>query len=63
LHGFIALAEAYHESKNVTEGWRKTEEILQTYCLSNVGRVVKQRRMRWAGKIAHLEGMMNVYNI
>jgi hypothetical protein len=62
LHSSIALAEPYLENKNVTGGWRKNDELLQMYYLSNVGRAVKWRR-RWAGKIAHLEGMVNVYNI
>jgi hypothetical protein len=38
----------------VTEEWRKlhNEEPNDLYCLPNIVRVVKSRRMRWAGHVA-----------
>ena len=38
----------------VTGKWRKlhNEELSDTYSLSNIVRVVKSRRMRWAGHVA-----------
>jgi len=40
----------------VTGEWRKlhNEELSDPYFLSNVVRVVKSRRMRWAGHVAHM---------
>ena len=38
----------------VTGEWRKlhNEELSDLYCLPNIVRVVKSRRMRWAGHVA-----------
>ena len=40
----------------VTGEWRKlhNEEPSDLYSLSNIVRVVKSRRMRWAGHVAHM---------
>jgi hypothetical protein len=40
----------------VTGEWRKlhNEELSDLYSLSNIARVVKSRRMRWAGHVAHM---------
>jgi len=40
----------------VTGEWRKlhNEELSDLYCLPNIVRVVKSRRMRWAGHVARL---------
>jgi len=48
----------------VTGEWRKldSEELNDLYCSPNIVRVVKSRRMRWAGHVArmglerHIEG-------
>ena len=36
--------------------WRKLlkEELSVLYCLPNIVRVVKSRRMRWAGRVARM---------
>ena len=41
----------------VTEEWRKlhNEELRDFYSLPNIVRVVKSRRMRWAGRVARME--------
>ena len=40
----------------VTGGWRKlhNEELNELYSLPNIVRVVKSRRMRWAGHVARM---------
>ena len=40
----------------VTREWRKlhNEELRDLYSLPNIVRVVKSRRMRWAGHVAHM---------
>ena len=40
----------------VTEEWRKlhNEELSDLYSLPNIVRVVKSRRMRWVGHVAHM---------
>ena len=40
----------------VTEEWRKlhNEELNDLYSLPNIVRVVKSRRMRWAGHVARM---------
>ena len=41
----------------ITGEWRKlyNEELSDLYPLPNIVRVVKSRRMRWAGHVAHME--------
>jgi hypothetical protein len=44
-------------------GWRKlhNEELHNLYSSPNINRIIKSRRMRWAGHVALLEENMNVY--
>jgi hypothetical protein len=41
----------------VTGEWRKlhNKELNNLYCSPNIVRVIKSRRMRWAGHVAHME--------
>jgi hypothetical protein len=47
----------------VTGEWRKlhNEELNDLYSLTNIVRVVKSRRMRWAGHVARMEEDRGVY--
>ena len=44
------------KSVEVTGEWRKlhNEELNDMYCSPNIVRVIKLRRIRWAGHVAHL---------
>ena len=49
----------------VTGEWRKlhNEELNDLYCSPNNVRVIKSRRMRWAGHVAHIRERRGVYRI
>jgi hypothetical protein len=49
----------------VTGEWIKlhNEELSDLYSLPNIVRVVKSRRMRWAGHVAHMEEGRGVYRV
>jgi len=50
----------------VTGEWRKihNEELNNLYCLPNIVRVIKSRRMRWAGHVARMgAGRRGVYRV
>jgi hypothetical protein len=52
--------------KHVQEGsWRKlhNEDLCNLYVSSNIIRVIKPRRMRWAEHVARMGEMRNAYNI
>ena len=40
----------------MTGEWRRlhNEKLNDLYCSSNIFRVIKLRRMRWAGNVAHM---------
>jgi hypothetical protein len=49
----------------VTGGWRKlhNEELHGSYSSPSIFRVIKARRMRWAGHVARLGAVRGAYNI
>jgi len=49
----------------VTGKWRKlhTEELTDLYSLPNIVRVVKSRKMRWAGHVARMGEGRGVYRV
>jgi hypothetical protein len=49
----------------VTGGWRKlhNEELHGLYSSSSIIRVIKARRMRWAGYVARMGEVRDAYNI
>jgi hypothetical protein len=49
----------------VTGEWRRlhNEELNDLYCSSNIIRVIKSRRMRWAGHVARIGDRRGAYRI
>jgi hypothetical protein len=49
----------------VTGEWRKlhSEELNDLYCSTNIVRVIKSRRMRWAGSVARIGEGRGVYKV
>jgi hypothetical protein len=46
-------------------GWRKlySGQLQDFYCSSNIVQVIKLRRIRWAGHMAHMGEKRNVYRV
>jgi hypothetical protein len=53
------------ERDEVTRDWRKlhNEELHNLYSSPNIIRMIKSRRMRWAGHVARMVEKRNVYSI
>jgi hypothetical protein len=49
----------------VTGGWRKlhNEELRDLYSSSSIIRIIKSRRMRWAGQVARTREKRNAYRL
>ena len=49
----------------MTGEWRKlhNEELNDLYCSPNIVRVIKSRRMRWAGHVARVGERRGIYGI
>jgi hypothetical protein len=49
----------------VIGGWRKldNEDLHNLYCSPSIIRIIKLRRMRWAGHVARMGKKRNVYRI
>ena len=49
----------------VTGEWRKlhNEELNDLYCSPDIIRVIRSRRMRWAGHVARIGEMRGVYRV
>jgi hypothetical protein len=49
----------------VTEEWRKlhNEELNDLYCSPNIFRVIKSRKMRWAGHVARMRDRRGVFRV
>ena len=50
---------------DVTGEWRKlhNEELNDLYCSPNIVRMIKSRRMRWAGHVARMGETRGVYRV
>ena len=46
-------------------GWRKlhNEELNDLYCLNNIFRVIKSRRMQWAGHVARIGERRGIFQV
>jgi hypothetical protein len=53
------------ERDEVTRSWRKlhNEELHNLYPCPDIIRIIKSRRMRWTGHVAHMGEMRNMYRI
>jgi len=51
--------------KQVAGGWRRfyNEELHNLYALPHIVRIMKFRRMRWAGHVTHMGEMRNGYSV
>jgi hypothetical protein len=51
--------------EEVAGGWRRlhNEELHNLYASPNIIRVIKSRRMTWAGHVAHLREIRSTYKI
>jgi len=49
----------------VTGEWRKlhNDELNDLYCSPNIVRVIKSRKMRWVGHVAHMQEGRGVYRV
>jgi hypothetical protein len=53
------------KGNEVTEGWRKlhNEELHNLYSSPSIIRMIKTRRMKWAGHVARIGAKRNAYGI
>jgi hypothetical protein len=60
---FISIFDPKRDG--VTGGWRKlhNEELRDFYSSQRIIRIIKQRRMRWAGHVARMGEKGNVYRL
>jgi hypothetical protein len=49
----------------LARGWKRlhNEKLHNLFASSNIIRVIKSRRMRWAGHVTHIGEMRNVHSI
>ena len=61
----VAVASLRHMKVLVYEGWSRlhSEELNDLYCSPNIVRVIKSRRMRWAGHVARMGDERGVYRV
>jgi hypothetical protein len=54
-----------HKRDEVTGGWRKlhNQKFHELYSLPSIIRMIKSRRMRWAGHVTLIEEKLNSYRI
>jgi hypothetical protein len=65
-HKLRVLRRIYGRKRDrVTGGWRKlhNEELHNLYSSPSIIRIIKSRRMRWAGHVARMEEKRNVYKL
>ena len=53
------------ERKEVTGHWMKLhiEKLNDLYCTPNIVRMIKSRRVRWAGHVARMGEMRSAYSV
>jgi hypothetical protein len=66
VFGNRVLRRIFGPKRNeVTEGWRKlhNEELRDLYSSPSIIRIIKSRRMRWAGHVAQMGEKRNTYRL
>jgi hypothetical protein len=66
IHCYILLRRVFGPKRDeVTGEWKKlhNEELNDLYSLPNIVRVVKSRRMRWAGHVARMGEDRDVHRV
>jgi len=66
VSGNRVLKRIYGSKRDeVTGEWRKlhNKELNDLYCSLNIFRVIKSRRMRWAGHVARMGEKRDVYRV
>jgi hypothetical protein len=60
-----AQENVWTEEDEVTGGWRKlhNEELHDLYSSSSIIRIIRSRRMKWAGHVARMGERRNVYRL
>jgi hypothetical protein len=55
----------YGRRNEVTGEWRRlhNEELIDLYSSANIVRVIKSRRMRWAGQVARMGESRGAYRV
>jgi len=61
----VLISSCISKRDEVTREWRKlhNEELNDLYCSPNIVRVIKSRRMRWAGHVACMGEGRGVYRV
>ena len=59
------LSRIFVHKKNANGEWRMfhNEELHSLYCSPNIVRVIKSRRLRWAGHVARMEKGRSAFKI
>jgi hypothetical protein len=70
MHRTTQNKQYIEQHKNYTEGYKSNiiqhknyEELNDLYCSPNIVRVIKSRRMRWAGHVARMGEERGVYRL
>jgi len=65
INGKIFILNSFIPRDEVTEEWRRlhNEELNDLYSSPNIVRVIKWRRMRWAGHVACMGEETGVYRV
>jgi hypothetical protein len=60
-----ALRKVFGSKREVSGSWRKlhNDELHNLYSSLNIVRVIKARRLRWVGHVAHMEEGRIVYRV
>ena len=63
--GIVVLRRIFGPNRDENEEWRRlhNEELHSLYLSPNIARVIKSRRLRWAGNVARMEEGRSIFKI